>query len=196
MKHWIKCSTILFLFIPTITLCNNQFAPHAYLSFSSGYAYTGWDKNLPDTYYTMTKNKDGGFVWGGDLGYQLNPWLGVELGAQKLPTTELTYSSAAGKIKAISYHVTGKMSHDINQTLSIFTKAGISLQYTSIDNISSLESNYSLGSFFGAGIGYSLLPQWQFNLEVRHADGQSDHDQNKYAADPTSYLVSINYRFI
>ena len=130
MKHWIKRSTILFLFIPTITLCNNQFSPHTYLSFSSGYAYTGWDKNLPDTYYTMTKNKDGGFVWGGDLGYQLKPWLGIELKAQKLPTTKLTYSSAAGKIKGIVYHVAGKMSHDINQTLSIFTKAGISLQYT------------------------------------------------------------------
>ena len=177
--------------LPFLSLAEAMNSSPFYGNITSGYAITDWENSLPSS-YTITKNKNGGFSWGGSIGYNLRPWLALELGSYKIPTTKVTTN---GTIKEEIYYLAGRMSHELSPSLSIYNKAGLGLQNTRIKEVDYANSNTTLGPFFGVGINYNIAHNLSSSLELDQASGHSDHDKYEFSANPTLVLAGINYRF-
>ena len=186
------------------------FKRHAYAEVMGGYADTGW-KNISGSgdpqYVTLnyTKNDNGGFVWGGDLGYQMTSWFAIELGGFKLPTTDISVvptngPSASGDIKGSIVYLAGKLSQPINNNMSLFTKAGVNYQDTNAsDALSSgsdgIKSNTYFGPFFGVGLSYTFKANLYAKVEYDRASGQANHNDQEYAPNPNIFVAGLGYTF-
>lgn len=189
------------------------FNPHAYLEGMAGYAQTGWEDITGTDYETIsfdyTKNKNGGFSWGGAIGYQWLSWMAIEAGAFKLPTTDLSLELNSdnapsinfnGSIKGTIYYLAGKMSHPIKDKMNLFAKAGLNYQDTSVsDDLSygsdGIKSNDHIGPFFGVGASYSIKSNWYAKIEYDRASGQADHQSDEYAPNPNIIVAGLGYSF-
>ena len=178
--------------LPFLSLAEEMHSSLFYGNIASGYAITDWQNLLPSSHYTLTKNKNGGFSWGGSIGYNLRPWLAIELGSYKIPTTKVTTN---GTIKEDIYYLAGRMSHELSPSLSIYNKAGLGLQNTRIKEVAYANSNTTVGPFFGVGINYNITHNLSSTLELDQASGHSDHDKYEFSANPTLVLAGIGYRF-
>ncbi len=184
-----------------------SFTPHAYAEVMGGYANTAWENTTgtgdgTNAVLDYTKNDNGGFVWGGDIGYQWTSWMAFELGGFMLPTTDITVTpnqepSSSGDIKGSIIYLAGKLSHPIKDNMSLFTKAGVNYQDTrASDSLQfGISSNHYFGPFFGVGISYAFKPNLYAKVEYDRASGQADHSNDDYAPNPNIFVAGLGYSF-
>jgi hypothetical protein len=157
-------------------------------------------------------NKKGGFVYGGDLGYQFNPLLSLEAGYYDLPNFA-SYAIWSYNSNLVDwYHANsdflygaGKLSLPFFiDRLTGFGKLGVA--FHNIRRIawgSDEENKYFSSPFVAAGLQYYLGDSFSVGLQYINTPG--GHDRVFYDPDPSmgyvdtpnTYLIllTVGYRF-
>ena len=192
-----------------------------YVEGSLGYAYTPWKSILGSKVeipmgpggapgvaaFSYPQNANGGFTWGGDVGYALNSWLGVELGAWKLPTTKIRFTYAPMvnqlyKYSTYAVYLAGKLSHRMSDSFELYSKFGLSYQHLNVTVLegdtltrSAPVSTSHIGPFFAAGLSYYFIQNLSFSAQISRIAGKSDHGSDQYLTHPLLYTMSIGWHF-
>jgi len=186
-----------------------------YVEGALGYANTGWSDIMGDSVgsnsspidMAYTKNANGGFAWGADIGYNLRPWLAVELGVLQLPTTDMSYTMSgqelgSGSVKSCAFYLAGKLTEMVTDNFALFGKAGVNYENTVVDDalgVSSgsdtygLVTNHNYGPFFAAGVGYKVNSNIMVNAQFARTSGKSDHTANHFSPNANVTTVGVQY---
>lgn len=189
--------------------------PAIYIEANFGYEFSAWDDEVAQLSSTGKQNqarvKDivrlhnsrGGFAWGGDVGYQFNPYLAVELGAYNLQTFRAEVfvqqgpvpdqnppnaSFLSSKLRFSNWiaYLAGKLILPITffDGLDLFVKGGVAYrsgQFRRDDfndtGVFQGTTRTSLSDFrpiIGAGVQYHLYQNWLINAQYLYVpDGNS-----------------------
>lgn len=189
-----------------------------YIDAGFGLAITRWDDAVKSLTHTaewgFNDNKKGGFVYGGDLGYQFNHLLSLEAGYYNLPHFNSYYIIRKnGEITDIIdwYHVNSDFLYGAGKVslpffidrLTVFGKLGVAfhnLKRIAIANSLKAEPSYT-SPLVAAGLQYYFGDSLNMSLQYITTPGM--HDQvngnpiHGYVDTPTAYLILLNigYRF-
>ncbi len=177
-----------------------------YVQGHLGYDQTGWQSMTTNTLqgitFNYTKNANGGFVFGGDVGYEFSKYFAAEFGGFKFATTKVTVTpptSAAqtGNLKEYALYGALVMAVPVfTPNVFAFGKFGVGYQNVSVDNTSPfLKSNNHVGPVFAAGLGYSFNMGLALTAQWMRFSGKTDLKGGKFAPNPNVWTGSIGYFF-
>jgi hypothetical protein len=189
-----------------------------YVDAGAGFAITNWADGIenlfPSVFSELVRqdNKKGGFVYGGDLGYQFNPLLSLEAGYYDLPNFASYAVSSLNPNVADWYHANsdflygaGKLSLPFFiDRLTVFGKLGVAFHHIKriAFTTSKEERNFS-SPFVSVGLQYYLGDSFNVGLQYINTPGGYDrvfHDPDPtigHVDTPNAYLILLNvgYRF-
>ena len=206
-----------------------------YIEGDVGYASVNWSDFWAGVYtpegsgrYTQANNivgnvrsgGHGGFVWGGDLGYQFNRYFSAEAGWYKLPAVEGDQGLAAFELnsnciqtRSWILYFAGKAAVPIWDNLDLFGKAGIvyrrlhysgnALGIAAVTVRLASDAHY-WAPFLAVGLQWWFSPEWSMNVQYLHvpsytsAEGKSAAGQmNNSTQAPKADLIlaGVGYKF-
>lgn len=201
-----------------------------YVDLGGGYAQSNWSdfnsngligNSLVST-YTPTSNGQGGFIGGGDLGYNINNNIAVEGGAYYLPKVEAAGTGVSvGGTTSVLTTVTGypvyswfgymaaKLSVAVADNLDLYGKIGAAYRalYYGTPNGVSLNQFASDGSYwaplFGAGLQYTWDMNWMVGAQYLYLPGNTNvNNVNTAFGAPNAapeanlYTAFLGYKFM
>ena len=201
-----------------------------YVGSNLGYAYRPWLKDA-STIVGFAKQAavlgsasrgNGGFTFGGDLGYQFSQYFAVEGGWYYLPELKFTTNAKISPSKisplvAGTYDVKSGMAYGAFKGMApvcantyIFSKLGVAYTYNRSSAASSvalptLEAPFSVAPrsnfwnpLFAAGIQYYFTPNWSVNAQYTFVPGYRGVSSSRFAAVPAIHLftVALGYKFL
>ena len=186
-----------------------------YVDLSLGYAGVKWGDatfgvfngyNSAIDGLTSTKQADGGLTFGGDAGYQINKYLGMELGWYYLPSVDGNSDVAAQlpeiRVQSWVAYLAFKVMAPIWGKLHLFGKVGglyRSLRYKGIANTFSGfggSTNQYWAVMFGAGLQYMLDQNWSISAQYLYFPEQVKNEKvTRQAPKAQLALFSVGYKF-
>jgi len=185
-----------------------------YVDMGLGYVNVDWSGSSIGAFNNFsaavmgaaTNNADGGFTFGGDIGYQINRYVGFEFGWYSLPKvtglSDVTPMTPALILKSWLAYAALKGMIPISGKLDIFGKVGIayrSLRYTGAASITSGfggQINQFWSYVFGAGLQYWLSENWVVATQYLYF---SDSSNTSFVTrqGPAANMVTLNlgYKF-
>ncbi len=169
-----------------------------YIQAGVGYALTYMSDRIGSFVNTTWKNHDGGFAYGGDLGYQFNNIFAIEAGGVGLPTSTITFNSngTSSKFKTWGAYLAAKMRVYLYQNTHMYAKAGLSYQQTTLSGSGAITSTASkehhYGMLLGFGTEYNFTPSFDMSLEYLRFPGRARNTATTTAPMTTSYVPDSN----
>ena len=182
-----------------------------YVQAQLGYAQTPWKSiigtEIKDQGVTIIsfsyKNGNGGFAWGGDLGYSFGSHYFVEAGGFKLASTTMYIKSVFGNLNQtintyLLYGALGLQSKLFDDHFTAFGKFGLGFQRMTIskNTISKITKDSShVGPMFAAGLRYDTDMGLNVSLQWARFAGVQHHDKGEYSTDPNVFTAGLGYWF-
>lgn len=183
-----------------------------YAEDNVGYVYRPWRSDVttvPGTprnsdVLSSSSSGNGGFAFGGDLGYQLNQYFSVEGGWFYLPKAKFTVNPTAFKIKGGIAYAALKAMASIYEDAYVFGKLGMAYTYNqssaaflSSDLSKVVNSSNYWNPLFAAGVQYYFTPNWSANAQYTFVPGYRSTSSNCFVA-PVAHLftVGIGYKLL
>lgn len=122
------------------------------------------------------KNGNGGFVWGGDLGYQFNRNLAFEMGALRYPIATATLTASNTQFNRFSsWNIYGAMRFiaPVFNQFAIFAKAGATyyIMHAHPLNNSAWKNDNQFTPLFAAGASYAFPNSIMLDITYTHLGG-------------------------
>ncbi|WP_304986037.1 outer membrane beta-barrel protein [Coxiella-like endosymbiont] len=191
-----------------------------YVEGNVGYVYRPWKSDvttLPGTLNNLgvlssSSRGNGGFTFGGDLGYQFNQYFAVEGGWFYLPKAKFTINPTTFTIKATTFTIKGGLPYaalkamvPIYENTYVFGKLGLAYSYnrsssalvsSDLTNFVSDRSSY-WNPLFAVGVQYYFTPNWSVNAQYTFVPGYRSAFSTRFVA-PVAHLftVGIGYKFL
>ena len=200
---FIKLSLMAVSLVPALLLAEPQVQSHSspefpfssiYGELSLPYVSSNWSNYPYDgtEQATFSSNGEGGFSFGGGVGVEFIPYLGMELDAFHLP--EATYSSnGGGTLSSWLLDLTGRISVPIflNTNTELYVKAGVG--YRSIEDSGSEYGDVSYtGPIFGAGLSYDVIKGVFLGAEYVRVPMNT---QSEGAPAANMFMLNIGYKY-
>jgi len=185
-----------------------------YVDLSAGYANVNWSSSTigvlngfsPTVNGAPNGNARGGFSGGGDIGYQINRYLGLEFAWYSLPkvtgVSDVAMTLPAVTIRSWVADFALKMMAPIWGKLDIFAKVGPSyrsLRYTGTGSITAGfggQKDQYWSVMFAAGLQYWLDQNWVISAQYLHfAEYTRGGNVNRQAPTAHLYMGSVGYKF-
>lgn len=245
LKKWLSLSSIASAIVVTAGLAGGPklpppvpCLPAIYIEGNIGYEFTAWDDEINLLSFRKPKNMiprisasgeliavhhgKGGFAWGGALGYQINPFFAVEIGAYNLQSVHANaydprVFTLSHRIKLRNWlgYAAGKLLLPIIffDGLDLFVKGGIAYRdgqfrddsYDTVTGVFRGRETSSYSGFrpiIGAGAQYHLTQNWIINAQYLYIpDGNSrtqyDLVETQYLTAPQTHIITggIGYLF-
>jgi len=174
---------------------------------------------------SVTKNGDGGFAWGGNLGYQFNQYFSFEVGAYDLESVKgtvgvsilpipnpnpITESSCPIKVSSWVLYVAGKMAVPLFYHLDMFGKMGMAFRFLNYSGAGiasaaaiAVNSNHFINDqhyatwLAGVGLQYWFTSNWSVNAQYLHIPGYN-RAQEVAMQSPNVNLIlgGMGYKFM
>lgn len=171
-------------------------------------------------------NGQGGFAWGGDIGYQFNQYFGFEVGAYDLEDVDGTVglgvsnnaaimappAPSSGNVQVQSWvlYVAGKLSVPIFENFDIFGKVGIAFRWLDYSGpgVNGPTAGPLAAVFFinnqhyatwlaGVGLQYWITPEWSVNVQYLHIPGYYKAQEiSQQAPKVDLFLGGAGYKFM
>lgn len=155
----------------------------------------GWadthQANINTSAGTAFPGDDDGFAARGYVGYDFNKYLGLEAGYTYLPKT--TYDNNGGTIKNYAVDLLGKISYPVNNTFSVFAKAGAGYLNQKLEGAVGNQTNDAVVPAFGVGAAYQVMPNLAIDASWLRFSGNYDSADNVTNVDFAS--VGLSYKF-
>jgi opacity protein-like surface antigen len=184
-----------------------------------GQAGYGWDdgfssnqsQNIDDG-VKLNKGKNG-FTGRAGIGYQFNPYLGLQAGFAYLPAYkyEATYTGNGGtqstagiKLSFYAIDAMGVVTLPINDSLYVYGGAGAAYVHMSKDvtaESGNLSSNINLGKEgyirpkLAAGVGYKINPNVALTVEYAHIFQKDTNDSHIGVPSFDTVMAGVQYTF-
>lgn len=182
-----------------------------YAEDNAGYVYRPWKSDVTtvpgtprNSGLSSSSSGNGGFTFGGDLGYQLSQYFSVEGGWFYLPKAKFTINPTTFKIKGGIAYAALKAMASIYENTYVFGKLGMAYTYnqSSVAFLSSdltkvvSSSNY-WNPLFAAGVQYYFTPNWSVNTQYTFVPGYRSTSSSCFVA-PVAHLftVGIGYKLL
>jgi opacity protein-like surface antigen len=179
-----KC--LLFNTLAVFFACAAAMPVYAIMSVPSGWYLEGnfGSTNLNNKSYPGSANTSG-IGGNANLGYKLMPFLAGEIGYTRYANTTIkgTAGNTAGTDIHYSYDLAARGILPVADTgVELFAKAGIERvnSHVSLENGDAASSiglsssqHSATGLYVGAGVQYSLMPEWALNVQWQQARGNS-----------------------
>ena len=127
-------------------------------------------------------------------GYQVLPWLGIEVGANDYGTPEAQYGDSTVKASAWDAQLSTVLSYPLYQELDAYARLGAA--YVNIDKTSTWDEDQDAQEWemvSALGLKYTLSPDWEIRGEYQYIDGIGNDELLQ--GDMHSVFVGLNYRF-
>lgn len=169
-----------------------------YLDGHLGYAQSDWKST--DIFDVISKNGQGGFTGGLDMGYNFTRNIALEAGWFYLPEVTGTYAGSTSTddtVKSWVLYTAAKLSAAVMDDLDIFGKVGVG--YRSL--AWSVEANNINGHYwlplFAAGLEYTY-GSWLFGAQYTYMPANADVNSNNgynQAQSASLYTGFVGYKF-
>ncbi|AKQ33864.1 outer membrane beta-barrel protein [Candidatus Coxiella mudrowiae] len=184
-----------------------------YVEGNVGYVYRPWKSDvttLPGTLNNLgvlssSSRGNGGFTFGGDLGYQFNQYFAVEGGWFYLPKAKFTINPTTFTIKGGIPYAALKAMAPIYENTYVFGKLGVAYTYnqssaasvtSDLINFISPRSNY-WNPLFSVGVQYYFTPNWSVNAQYTFVPGYRSASSSRFVAPVADlFTVGIGYKFL
>lgn len=184
----------------------------AYVEDNVGYVYRPWRSDVttvPGTpknfgVLSSSSNGNGGFTFGGDLGYQFNQYFSVEGGWFYLPKAKFTIDPTTFRINAGVAYAALKAMASVYENAYVFGKLGVAYTYNQ-SNVAFLSSDLTKvvrssnywNPLFAAGVQYYFTPNWSMNAQYTFVPGYRSASSSCFVA-PVVHLftVGIGYKLL
>lgn len=127
-------------------------------------------------------------------GYQVLPWLGIEVSANDYGTPEAQYGNSTVEASAWDVQLSTVLSYPLYQELDAYARLGAA--YVNIDKTSTWDEDQDAQEWevvSALGLKYTLSPDWEIRGEYQYIDGIGNGDVLQ--GDMHSVFVGLNYRF-
>lgn len=145
------------------------------LNVYMGYGFANWSSFTNDGHGAWAhiggirpqSNKRGGFNVGGDLGYQIIRYLGMEFGYYHFATVK----GDNLEIQSPYFYAAAKVSYPFlaNDDLSVFAKLGVAYRMIEYDGAAQTgpyqNKRYSFNPLFGLGTQYYFSRRWKASMQ-------------------------------
>ena len=179
----------------------------AYVAANLGYAWIPYQHNIgnsttalqtPATQTLSWSNGNGGFVWGGDVGYQFNRNLAVEFGAFRFPITTAKVSSTQQQFNRFSswtIFTDMKFIAPVFEQFAIFAKAGAAYYMMNAHplNATAKQNDNQLVPMFAVGTSYAFRNSVVLDLTYTHLG--SNYTPGITLPDVSALTAGIGYKF-
>lgn len=178
-----------------------QFTPNVYVGLGLGGVYSNWDNFLfGSDHSSVVSAENGGFTWGGKIGYQASQHFGIEGGIFDLPNSHVSVTNlASGKVDSWFGYVAGTIRASVvDPNLHVTGKVGAA--YRNLDHSGTFFSGVGDGSYgtvmFGTGLDYDLhtLPL-SVGVEYMLIPSNDTGDFKDDAPAANVFLATLNYHF-
>lgn len=192
-----------------------------YVEGNLGYAYRPWRKDA-STIVGFAKQAallgsssrgDGGFTFGGDLGYQFNQYFAIEGGWYYLPRLEFTTNTKIAQLVAGTYSVKSGMTYGALKAMApvcantyVFGKLGAAYTYdqgsAALPTRKAPSTLASRSNFwnplFVTGVQYYFTPNWSVSAQYAFVPGYRRASSSRFANVPVTHLftVGLGYKFL
>ena len=199
---FIKLSLMAVSLVPALLLAEPQVQSHSspefpfssiYGELSLPYVSSNWS-NYPydDTaaQATFSSNGEGGFAYGGGVGVEFIPYLGMELDAFHLP--EATYSdNGGGNLSSWLLDVTSRISVPVLLNTELYVKAGVGYRSIKDSGVDYGDASYT-GPIFGAGLSYDVMAGVFLGGEYVRVPMNT---QSEGAPAANMFMLNIGYKY-
>ena len=185
-----------------------------YVDLAGGYAKVRWSDSVLGAFNNfdtgvegvVTEHKDGGITAGGDVGYQINRYFGIEGGWFYFPRVEGVSDVATNLpaliLKSWAAYFALKIMAPIWGKLDVVGKLGISYRYLRYSDAASIvggfggQINHYWAAMFAAGLQYWLDQNWVTSVEYLHFPEYTQGGKVSRQA-PTAHVIvaSVGYKF-
>lgn len=127
-------------------------------------------------------------------GYQVLPWLGIEVSANDYGTPEAQYGNSTVEASSWDVQLSTVLSYPLYQELDAYARLGAA--YVNIDKTSTWDEDQDAQEWevvSALGLKYTLSPDWEIRGEYQYIDGIGNGDVLQ--GDMHSVFVGLNYRF-
>ncbi|QTS83837.1 outer membrane protein [Coxiella endosymbiont of Amblyomma nuttalli] len=192
-----------------------------YVEGNSGYTYRPWLKDA-STIVGFAKQTavlgnasrgNGGFTFGGDLGYQFNQYFAIESGWYYLPKLKFTTDVKISPLVAGTYDVKSGIAYGAFKGMApiyantyVFGKLGVAYTYNrSSAALPTLKAPFNVASrsnfwnpLFSAGVQYHFTSNWSVNAQYTFVPGYRGASSNRFSTVPATNLftVGLGYKFL
>lgn len=182
-----------------------------YIEGNLGYAQTNVRNGyFGDALYNgiSYKNKNGGWTFGADVGYQFMRYLALEVGGFYLPTFKATgYTGSSLKVKSWAGYGALKVIAPVTDQLDLFAKGGIGYMHVNASGtvwntpesdgtVTGLQGEGTVSNWdpmFAVGADYNFTNNLLVNATLTHFQGKSQNGLTFPSAN--LWTVGIGYKF-
>lgn len=148
-----------------------QFQRFAYAELGGGYTITNYDK------YNGSANvadNNGGFGFGGALGYQFMPNFAIEAGASYVPTFDQVQSGGTYDVKSWMAYGAARINAAVSDKMGVFGKLGYG--YRNLESgANNKDANY-WKPVAGLGVSYDVMNNLYATAQYMFMLGDYDND--------------------
>ncbi|MFT3741488.1 MAG: outer membrane beta-barrel protein [Gammaproteobacteria bacterium] len=162
------------------------------IGLQGGYGNTHWDNidnNISST----------GFAGRGYLGYQFNPFFGIESGFTYLPKATDDINGVDFDVTNYAIDLLGKLSWPVTPGFSLYAKAGVAYLNSNVStNLIGVDSTSRshVGPAYGVGAQYEIIPNLALSVDWMRFSGDGDvTDFNNYQPQQDAAFVGLSYKF-
>lgn len=157
-------------------------------------AKLGWS-NYHDTKFDNSdvKGKRNQLGAGAYLGYQVNPYIGFELGYDWLG--RMKYGATGNSFKSQGIQLAAKVSYPVTNDLDIYTRLGGMTTFSRSESSFGKEKKTGISPLFAAGVEYAITPAIATRLDYQWVPNLGNHDDLHVRPDNGLLSVGVAYRF-
>ena len=133
---------------------------------------------------------------GAFAGYQINPYVGLEMGYDWLGRMEYTGSQTNGALKAQGVQLTAKLGYPITDDLDVYTRlGGMVWRADSSNNKFGSDNDTGVSPVFAGGVEWAMTRDIATRLEYQWVSNIGDADTVGVRPDNGMLSVGVSYRF-
>ncbi len=165
-----------------------------YVDVNGGYALVDWAGNFSGSPVSFGSNKNGGFTFGADLGYQWNRYLAAEVAWYYLPRVRFSDSrnNINGRITSWYAYAAIKLMAPVSENWKLFFKGGVALRYLRAKENGFSDSTSPVRPMFAAGIQWEFVQNWTANFQYIYLPSINNAGP---APAVNSFTLGIGYLF-
>lgn len=154
---------------------------------------TGWYDSALNNSGSTHNSQLGAGAFGG---YQVNPYVGFEMGYDWLGRMEYTGTPNSGALKAQGVQLTAKLGYPVTDDLDIYTRLG-GMVWRADSNNSQIGKNHDTGvsPVFAGGVEWAVTRDIATRLEYQWVNNIGDANSVGVRPDNGMLSVGVSYRF-
>lgn len=184
-----------------------------YIEGNLGYAIVDWRHFSTTPFFTLTHNSEGGFVYGGDIGYQFMRNFAIEGGIYRLPEAEGTnigiidnvvYGTFGAPLDIHSWfiYLAGKITVPLYENFDLFGKVGVAYRQLSFNSptipplfLGSPPTQGYWDPVFAGGLNYMFTPNWTANLQYMRVPAFLRNGDTRQAPSANLFTGGVGFQF-